>query len=133
MAPFLCAPAIRLPKLIPKVINFRLASESLSALLDTEDCLHLAYKWEIGQQWLAASWTNSLGTLQWNAAYWLSKDDGVHKAFSQAVVAMLETTTEMLQPRRASCRIFIANDGLFEAHEVQSKRAMLLLFITEPY
>lgn len=123
--PFACAPAIRLSKPVPNVIDFKLAPTPPSTLLDSDSCIHLAYKWEHGQQWLAASWTNNLGTLQWNAAYWLSKDVEIQQSFPQAAAAMLEVTNEMLQPLRASCRLYLAKDGLFDDHEKESESPTL--------
>ena len=119
--PYVCAPAICLPKPIPKAIDFKLTSDPSVALLDMGDSLHLAYKWEAGQQWLVASWTNSFGTLQWVAAYWLSEDEDVQKSISQAAMIMLETTMEMLQARRASYKLFVAKDGSIGDWEVDGK------------
>lgn len=120
-SPFASAPAMRLSKPVPKVIDFKLDSDYSSALSD--DCLHLAYKWEDGQQWLTASWTNNLGSLQWNAAYWLSQHECIKMTFSQAAAAMLDVTNEMLGSRQTPCTMNIAKDGMFEAHEVESKSA----------
>ena len=125
--PYVCAPAICLSKPVPKAIDFKLVSDPSWALLDAGDCLHLAYKWETGQQWLAASWTNNFGTLQWSAAYWLSKDDDAQKSFAHAATTMLETTMDMFLPRKASCRLLVVKDSPFEIHEVDSKRGFPFL------
>ena len=119
--PYTNAPAVRLSKPIPKAIDFKLTSNPSLALLDTDDCLHLAYEWEAGQRWLTASWVDNLGTLQWNAAYWLSKDEDIWHCFFDVAKELWQTTMEMLQQRKANCNLFLAKKGSFERLEVEGK------------
>ncbi len=121
VSPFDFAPAICLSKPIPSTVDFIIAPDTSSPLLDQEDCLHLAYKWESGKRWLTASWTNNLGTIHWNAAYWLSKDDEIEKSFPKVAVAMLEVTTRILHKCKVPYKIAVAKYGTFKAHEIESK------------
>ena len=121
VSPFDFAPAICLSKPIPSNVDFILAPETSSTVLDQEDCLHLAYKWESGKRWLTASWTNNLGTIHWNAAYWLSKDVEVENSFPKVAVAMLEVTTRILHKCKVPYKIAVAKYGTFKAHEIEGK------------
>lgn len=126
VSPFEFAPAICLSKPIPSTVDFILAPDTSSPVLDQEDCLHLAYKWESGKRWLTASWTNNLGTIHWNSAYWLSKDDEIEISFPKVAVAMLEVTTRILHKCKVPYKIAVAKYGTFKAHEIESKSSTLL-------
>ena len=116
-APFVSAPAISLAKSTLKTIDFKLTVDPL----DTGDVLHLAYQWEANQQWLTGAWTNNSGTIQWNAAYWLSEDEDIQTSFLQVASAMIETTRDIIQSQRASYHVYIAKLGPYENFEVEGK------------
>ena len=109
---YMSAPAVYLSKSIPPKIDFRLTSNSSMAALDDDDCVHLAYVWMRGNEWLTASWTDNVGILQWNAAYCIGENysDPWHP-FVDVAKELLETTLEMLQPSGRCWRIFIAKTG----------------------
>ena len=112
--PFVCAPAACLAKPIPDI-------NMLSANADHGNLLHLAYKWQTGQQWLTAYWTNDAGTIQWNAAYWLSEDDDLRTSFPRAATAILETTKEIVQSERPFYRTYIVKDSPFMDFELEGE------------
>lgn len=120
--PFMSAPAIRLAMPVPKAIDFKLTSNSTEKLLSGEKRLHIAYSWASGQQWLTASWTDSLGVLQWNAAYWLGKDEReTWQPFARVANEIWETTLEMMQPQSNPWKLFIVKDSPISIEELDSK------------
>ena len=122
------APAICLSKSIPEHIDFRLSSDNSVASLDEDDCVHLAYAWPLGSNWLTASWTDNIGILRWNAAFWIGEDsDNPWQPFADAAREVLETTIDMLQPRSRSWRVFIAKAGRLSKYELDGESFQRLI------
>ncbi|KAL8825132.1 MAG: hypothetical protein Q9170_007916 [Blastenia crenularia] len=117
---FISNSAIRLAKPIPKTINFRLTPQPPDNLLSTDSCIHLAYSWNIDQQWFGCAWTDNLGSLQWNAVYCLQEPDPDYwAAFSETVKEVLATTKEMLQPSNQPWKLYVVKDGELHQRELE--------------
>jgi len=121
---YVCAPSIRLAKAVPKTIDFKLTSGNSALSLQSDDCLHIAYAWSPGDNWLTASWTDNLGVLSWNACYCLeAKDENPWPVLSGIANEIWETTLNMLQPRGGSWHLFISKSGAVLKRELDSKQA----------
>lgn len=111
-ADFMRAPAIRLAKAVPKVIDFKLVSESSASFIQSDYCVHVSYTWDATNEWLAASWTDNLGVLSWVACYYLGKyEDTSWTSIYEYFKEILETSFAMLHPSNAPWRIFICKDS----------------------
>lgn len=120
--PYIGAPAVRLAKIIPRKIDFRLSADSSSAPLYHDRCIHVAYSWTPGEIWLTASWTDNQGVLQWNAPYWLGIDDvNPTQPFYLAAKEMWEVTKMMLNPLNSSWRVFIVKDEPLTLEEMEGQ------------
>lgn len=109
---FMSTPAIRLAKAVPKIIDFKLVSESSASFIQSDNCVHVSYTWDATNEWLTASWTDNLGVLSWDACYWLGKNEGTPwKPFYESYKEILETSFEMLHPPNAPWRLFICKDS----------------------
>lgn len=109
---FMRAPAIRLAKALPKVIDFKLVPESSASFMQSDYCVHVSYTWDATNEWLAASWTDNLGILSWVACYYLGKkQETLWKSIYEYVKEILETSFEMLHPPSAPWRLFICKDS----------------------
>ena len=109
---FMRAPAIRLAKAVPKVIDFKLVPESSASFMQSDYCVHVSYTWDTTNEWLAASWTDNLGVLSWVACYYLGKkQETLWKLIYEYVKEILETSFEMLHPPSAPWRLFICKDS----------------------
>ena len=123
--PYLSAPAVYLARSTPKKINFQLATDPTSAALFNDNIVHLAYAWEPGTQWLTASWTDNVGILQWNAAYWIGKDrEKPWQPLIETFREITETTLDILRPQSRAWRIFIARSGRLFLDELSCKQAL---------
>lgn len=119
---YLSAPAIRLAKIIPKTIEFRLAPEISALFPQSDSCIHLSYAWNPGDDWCAASWTDNLGALSWNASYYLGKDEeGPWQAFMEIAKEVWETTLEMLKPGSGPWRLFVCKDSPTYREELEGE------------
>ena len=115
-------PAIRLSRVIPKTIDFRLSSDSTVTCLQSDNCIHLAYAWDPGDQWLTASWTDNQGILHWNACYCFGEDEEMPwSTFTMIVKEIWETTYEMLQPHQGPWRLFIVKESPILKIELDSE------------
>ncbi|KAL8851893.1 MAG: hypothetical protein Q9221_003216 [Calogaya cf. arnoldii] len=120
-APNISGSAIRIAKTIPKTINFQLSSQPAGNLLGPDPCLHLAYSWNLDQQWLACAWTDNLGATQWNAVYCLGDPNpGYWTAFAATVKEVLETTRDLLQPTTIPWRLYVAKDNILLDRELEN-------------
>ncbi|KAL8993691.1 MAG: hypothetical protein Q9169_006155 [Polycauliona sp. 2 TL-2023] len=118
-APFSSGSAIRFGKPLPKAINFQLSSQPSGSILGPDPCLHLAYSWDIDQQWLACAWTDSLGTTQWNAMYCLGDPNPDYwTAFADTVKEVLDTTKDLFQPTTMPWRLYIVKDDNIRSREL---------------
>ena len=109
---FMRAPAIRLAKTVPKVIDFKLVPESSASFIQSDYCVHVSYTWDATNEWLVASWTDNIGVLSWVACYYLGRNNGalwtsIYEYFKE----ILETSFGMLHPLSAPWRIFICKDS----------------------
>lgn len=117
-----CAPAIRLAKAIPKTIDFRLTSENSALSLQSDNCLHIAYQWSLGESWLTASWTDNLGVVSWTACYCLGQpNESPWFAVSEIVHEIMETTLNILQPRNGPWHLFVSKPGRYLRKELDGK------------
>ena len=108
---FIRSPAICLAKVIPKTIDFKLASESSAPLMQSDNCVHLSYAWDSVSEWLVAIWTDNVGVLSWRACYCLGKDaEKPWKPFYEVAKEIFETSFDMLQPPNASWHLFVCKD-----------------------
>ncbi|KAL8668409.1 MAG: hypothetical protein Q9168_006960 [Polycauliona sp. 1 TL-2023] len=122
-APFESRSAIRFAKPIPKSVNFQLNSQPPGSLLSSDSCLHLAYSWNIHDQWLSCAWTDNLGTTQWTAIYCLSDPvPDYWKAFADTVKEVLDTTKDLLRSTDIPWRLYISKDDHFRGQELDSKQ-----------
>lgn len=130
--PYVCAPSIRLAKAIPKTIDFRLTPENSALSLQSDNCLHIAYAWSPGEDWLTASWTDNLGVLSWIACYCLGKGkDNPWPMISDIVSEIWETTLDMLQPRGRPWHLFIGKSSAVLKKELVSKCASSIRTFSE--
>ena len=119
---YIAAPSTRLAKAVPKTIDFRLTPENPALSLQNDSCLHIAYKWTQGEDWLTASWTDNLGILSWNACYCLGKGgDGQWQSFSEIAKEVWETTLDMLQPRNGPWRLLLCKAGSVPKRELDGE------------
>lgn len=114
--PYRSASAIRLCRPLPKYLDFKLNPDHTGILSTSESCLHLAYRWHVGQRWLVASWIDDFGSVHWNAAYWLG-DEQPDRVFPAVANEMWETSLEILGHRRTVFQVFIVKDGPLETFE----------------
>lgn len=120
--PFTSGSAIRLAKPIPKTVSFQLSSHPIGSLLSPDTCLHLAYSWDIDQQWLSCAWIDNLGATQWNAVYCLGDPNPDYwAAFAETVKEVLDTTRELLQLTSMPWRLYIVKDTYFHCRELDGK------------
>ena len=123
---YIGAPAIRLARSIPKTIDFRLTPDNPAFSLESENCLHLAYVWTPGEDWLTASWTDNLGMLSWTACYCFTDQNPLPwLSFSEIAREIWETTLDMLQPRSGRWRIVLCKDGAVYKNESLGKSIII--------
>ena len=119
---YICAPSIRLAKAVPKTIDFRLTPDNPALSLQNDSCLHIAYTWTQGEDWLTASWSDNLGILSWNACYCMGRGrDEQWQSFAEIAKEIWETTLEMLQPRNGPWRLLLCKAGSVPKHELDGK------------
>lgn len=124
-SPFTSTSAIRLARPIPKTINFQLTPQPLRISLSADSCIHLAYSWDNESQWLACSWSDNLGTLQWTTIYCLQDPKQDYWAmFSLTVEEILDTTKDMLEPSSIPWRLYIVKDRVLQRQELESMSAI---------
>ncbi|KAK4696963.1 hypothetical protein P7C71_g1026, partial [Lecanoromycetidae sp. Uapishka_2] len=124
---YVSAPAIRLAKAIPKSIDLRLNPDSSGPVLQTDNCLHVAYAWDISDRWLTASWTDNLGILSWNACYCFGEpEEAPWQSFSDVAKEIWETTCDMMRSRNVPWRLFICKDGAAHSKESDTWQALLM-------
>lgn len=112
LTPFSGASAVQLAKVIPRSINLKLTCRAIDGSLVSDRCIHVSYCFSTSSQWLTASWTDSLGCLQWNASYYLAIDaEEVWPQFSEAAQDMWQTTLDIARALSAPYRVFIARVG----------------------
>lgn len=129
---YICAPSIRLAKGVPKTIDFRLTPENSALSQQSDNCIHIAYAWNHGEDWLTASWMDNTGVLSWNACYYLGdQDESPWLSFYEAGNEIWETTLDMLQPRNGPWRLFIAKDS--PAHKTELDGIVLTNLIILSY
>lgn len=110
--PFSGASAVQLAKVIPRSINLKLTCRSIDGSLVSDRCIHVSYCFSTYSQWLTASWTDSLGCLQWNASYYVAVDaEEVWPRFSEAGQDMWQITLDIARALGAPYRFFIARVG----------------------
>jgi hypothetical protein len=125
ISPYVSAPLIRLAKVVPKSIDFRLTPTNSALSLQSDNCLHIAYAWRPGEDWLTASWTDNLGLLSWNSCYCLEGNmENPWPMISDIVNEIWETTLDMLQPRGGPWHLFICKSGAVLMKELASKYAL---------
>lgn len=124
---YVSTPAIRLAKAIPKTIDLRLNPDSSGPILQSDNCLHVAYAWSLSDRWLTASWTDNLGILSWTACYCFGEEEETPwQAFSDIAKEIWETTCNMMRSRSVPWRLFICKDSLAYRKEVNSRHFALL-------
>ena len=125
---FMRAPAIRLAKAVPKTIDFKLASESSSPLMQSNNCVHVSYTWDATSEWLAAIWIDNLGVLSWRACYCLGKNkENPWKPFYETAKEILETSFVMLYPPNAPWQLFVCKDRPMLKLESDGKQLSTLI------
>ncbi|KAK3701775.1 mediator of RNA polymerase II transcription subunit 13 [Vermiconidia calcicola] len=110
--PILAAPAVELASSPPKKIGFQLTSDPPNDLMHEGSVLHFAYALSSDGKWMTASWVDSTGRYQMTSAACLRG-----KSFHDAAVELWEKTSEMLNAREVTWRVFIVsnvkmNEGL---------------------
>lgn len=122
-SPFTSTSAIRLAKPIPKTINFQLTSQPPHISLSADSCIHLAYCWDNESQWLACSWSDNLGTLQWSTVYCLQDPKPDYwTMFSLTVEEILDTTKDMIEPNSIPWKLYIVKDRALHQQELEAWR-----------
>ena len=125
-SPHICAPAVSLSKVLPEKIDFKLVTNPAAATLFDDNRIHVAYYFDPEKEWITASWTDNLGTLQWNAAYCTGvNSDDQWEPFKRVAREIVETTLEMLQPQSRMWRIFIAKAGQLLKQELKAWQSVL--------
>ena len=124
--PYTCAPAVSLSRLLPDKIDFKLDTNPAAATLYDDNRIHVAYCFDPQNEWITTSWTDNLGTLQWNAAYCngMNSDDP-WEPFKRLAREIVETTLEMLQPQSRTWRVFIAKVGQLLKQELKAWQSVL--------
>ena len=116
------APATRLAKVIPKVIDLRLTADTPNPILQSDNCLHIAYAWNAGDRWLTASWTDNLGVISWNACYCCTEVDQMFwQSFSGIAKEIWDTTCDLMRQHNAPWRLFLCKDSTAHREELNSK------------
>ncbi|KAK3699822.1 mediator of RNA polymerase II transcription subunit 13 [Vermiconidia calcicola] len=110
--PILAAQAVELASTPPKKIGFQLTSDPPTDLMHEGSVLHLAYALSSDGKWMTAYWIDSTGRYQMTSAACLQG-----KSFHDAAVEVWEKTSEMLNAREVTWRVFIVsnvkmNEGL---------------------
>ena len=127
---FMSAPAIRLAKAVPQIIDFKLVSETSASFMQSDNCVHVSYTWNATNEWLAATWTDNIGVLSWSACYCLGKNEITPwQPFYEAAKEILETSLEMFYPPNAPWRLFICKDSPVLTMENDGKYASLLIYM----
>lgn len=120
--PYISAPAVHLAKPIPPKIEFQITTDPTSANLYNDNRVHLAYAWTPESHWLTVSWTDNVGILQWNAAYWVGEDDEQPwQPFKEVITEILGTTLDILQPQSRAWRAHVVREGRYLSGEFAGK------------
>ena len=130
--PFASASAISLCRPLPRVLDFRLTPDPSGILSKEDSCLYLAYAWQAGENWLTASWTDGVGSKQWNASYWIGQDEDANPPFSSVVSELWATSQEIQRSTRSSFRLHITKDSPYADFELtgQSLGKAAFIFLT---
>lgn len=121
-APYACAPAVQLAGKIPRTIDFSLTSTPTANLSHVQRCVHVAYHWNPLAQWLSASWTDNQGCQQWNACYRIASDRTQSwPTFEEAAKEIWDTTTDMIDQKSVSRRVFIVKGSSMSRRELNGK------------
>ena len=122
--PYMTAPSVILSTSIPQKIDFQLTVDATAPALSDDNRIHLAYTWKPASQWLTASWTDNLGIMQWNAAYWIGRDsDKPWQPFIDIFREIIETTRDMLRPPSRMWEIFVGKLGRMFTDELSCRFA----------
>ena len=117
------ASLFQLAESIPKMLNFKLAPEPLSALYGGNTSYHLAYSWNFEGQWLSASFTNKYGSRHWNASYCLGERFQPWPIFRNVAKEIWEAALDVVDAQKVSCRLIIAKDDVMLQQEIDSEKS----------
>ncbi|KAL8787851.1 MAG: hypothetical protein Q9195_007591 [Heterodermia aff. obscurata] len=118
-SPYTCAPAVQLAGTIPRSIDFALSSTPIAGLSHLDRCVHVGYCWLPHASWLSASWTDNQGHQQWNACYRIATDQNQSwPTLEETIKEMWDTTIDLIGPKNAPWRIFIAKSKSMSRQEL---------------
>ena len=127
-APHMCEPSMKLSGDLPTSLHFRITSNNASPFPNYE-VLHVAYTWSSDSPWLTASWSDQLGEIQWNTAYYIGLSDGDIPSEIGKIMTEIVETSVGLRHRRDGLRAFlIAKCGHMSVKELNSWRNSLQPF-----
>lgn len=119
---FSCASAVRLAKAIPRQINLQLTSKPIDGSPLSDRCIHVGYCFTVGSPWLTASWIDSHGSLQWNAAYYLTTDtEDVWSHFSEVAQNMWDISLDLANTHGTPRRVFVVKSGHMDRKEYKGE------------
>lgn len=114
------APGIILEPSLPRLIDFKLAASPSASLMYENSCIYVAYAQSLDDRWVAAAWTDEVGTQQATAAYCLGrKGRPLSSSMSDIAHEMWVTTLELTSHRKVHWRINITKSGPMDASEIE--------------
>lgn len=114
------APGIVLEPSLPRLIDFKLAASPSASLMYENSCIYVAYAQSLDERWVAAAWTDEVGTQQATAAYCLGrKGRPLSTSMSDIAHEMWVTTLELTSHRKVHWRINITKSGPMDASEIE--------------
>ena len=125
--PHVCAPSMKLAKTLPKALSFKIASNNVFPFPEC-DYLHLAYTWSWNSPWLAASWSDNQGDIQWNTAYHIGEPQrhGLTD-LSSVFTEIIETSVGLRKPHQGPRVLLVAKSTSMSMEELDLWRSILQL------
>lgn len=113
------APAIRLERPLPRIIEFKLTNTPSASLVHENSCIHVAYAMSVDERWVTAAWTDDRGNQQATASYCLGRR-GKSSSTSMNEVAheIWESTLEIISTWKVQWRIIITKCAPMDLKEI---------------
>ncbi|OAX80400.1 hypothetical protein ACJ72_05269 [Emergomyces africanus] len=120
-----CAPPLVLADPVPRVVPFRLVSESVVPLEEAK-CLHVAYSQSVDQRWVTAAWTDNSGRHQTTLSYCLrERDSPVSRSISEIRTQIWETSKDIMDMSSSHWRFMVVKDEPVGSDEVEMWKSLL--------
>lgn len=116
-----CAPPMLLTEPLPRILNFRLASEKTSPLQEGR-CLHVACSRSQDQRWISVAWSDNAGSLQRTMSYNLRYRGGNTSRNVQDIRSEIWGATKDIMDRTsARWRLMVVHTGPVDQDEIDGK------------